>query len=57
MNMTYLTEVFQDFITNNTMFYLVRGLKLSDDNQVNGGIALGIIVNNLFSTLQGNVIK
>jgi len=37
------------------MLYLVKGLKMSDDTAINGGIAIGLIVNSLFNMLLGDV--
>ena len=46
-----MTKVFADPISTSNCVYLVSGLQLSDDTQVNGGIAISVAVNTLFTTL------
>jgi len=47
----WATSPFLDYVTNETMMYLVRGIKLSDDKNVSGGIAIGVSINSVFSLL------
>jgi len=47
----WATSPFLDYITNETMMYLVRGIKLRDDTNVSGGIAIGVSINSVFSLL------